>query len=315
MACIVFSIQWQRVWYSLTTALKAIQAFPAVGERTYQGDAVQRCEDTDARTLEVEIAALIREAGDSLRGPPTESPQATQATWISGGASEFERLPTDHIGITVPTASGWDHRSGTAGRGDDLRFRLILTIGVLLAALAFAWMGSNRFFSSSPSHGPLTSSSAPHLGSEHENSRPATRGDVAPNTTGMQQNVITSTILKPGRGQQSPHVAAQPAAAPANSVSKVARQNSTGPLEAAAQQRAKTPHEPRPAPIPETRPTTIPGWMIREVIGGTVVLEGPNGPVKVTLGNTVPGLGKIESIVRWGSRWIVATSRGLITTQ
>jgi hypothetical protein len=293
------------VFYSLTAALKATQAFPAVGEPTFKGDAAQRCEDTDAPTLEAEIGALIREAGDSLRGAPTESPQATQ-TWISGRASEFESLRTDQIGITVPTALGLDHRSGNGSRDDDLRFRLILTTGVLLAALAFAWMGGL---------GSLTSSSAPHLGSEHKNSRPATSGDVAPNTTGMQ-NVVTPTTLKLGRGQESPHGAAQPAA-PTNPKSKVARQNlsSTGPPEAAAQQRAKTLPEPRPAPTPETRPTTIPGWTVREVIGGTVVLEGPNGPVKATRGNTVPGLGKIDSIVRWGSRWIVATSRGLITTQ
>jgi hypothetical protein len=307
----------QRVFYSLRAALKATQAFPAVGESTFKGDAARRREDTDAPTLEAEIGALIREAGDSLREAPTESPQAAEATWISGRASEFESLPPDQIGITVPTASGWDHRSGTGIGDDDLRFRLILTTGVLLAALGIAWMGglgSNRFFS--PSHKPLTSSSAPHFGSEHENSRPATTGDVAPNTTG-EQNVVTATSLKLGRGQESPHGAAQPAAAPTKPASKVARQNrsSAAPPEAAAQQRAKALPEPRPAPTPETRPTTIPGWTVREVIGGTVILEGPNGPVKVTRGNMVPGLGKIDSIVRWGSRWIVATSKGLIATQ
>jgi hypothetical protein len=71
----------------------------------------------------------------------------------------------------------------------------------------------------------------------------------------------------------------------------------------------------KPAPVPETRPTTIEGWTIREVSGGTAVLEGPNGVWKATRGDTVPGVGKIESIVRWGNRWIVATSRGLISTR
>jgi hypothetical protein len=71
----------------------------------------------------------------------------------------------------------------------------------------------------------------------------------------------------------------------------------------------------RPAPVPETRPTTIEGWTIREVSGGTAVLEGPNGVWKATRGDTVPGVGKIDSIVRWGNRWIVATSRGLISTR
>jgi hypothetical protein len=68
-------------------------------------------------------------------------------------------------------------------------------------------------------------------------------------------------------------------------------------------------------PAPETRPTTIEGWTIREVNGGTAVLEGPNGVWKATRGDTVPGVGKIESIVRWGNRWIVATSKGLISTR
>ena len=71
----------------------------------------------------------------------------------------------------------------------------------------------------------------------------------------------------------------------------------------------------KPAPVPETRPTTIEGWTIREVSGGTAVLEGPNGVWKATRGDTVPGVGKIDSIVRWGNRWIVATSRGLISTR
>jgi hypothetical protein len=44
-------------------------------------------------------------------------------------------------------------------------------------------------------------------------------------------------------------------------------------------------------------------------------LEGSDGILKVTRGDTVPGLGRVDSIVRWRNRWIVATSRGLITTQ
>jgi hypothetical protein len=65
---------------------------------------------------------------------------------------------------------------------------------------------------------------------------------------------------------------------------------------------------------PETRPTTIEGWTLREVVNGTAVIEGPNGVWKVTPGQTVPGVGRVESIVRWGNRLIVATSSGLIST-
>ena len=67
------------------------------------------------------------------------------------------------------------------------------------------------------------------------------------------------------------------------------------------------------APVPETRPTTIEGWTLREVMNGTAVLEGPNGTWHVTRGDTVPGVGKIVSIFRWGNRLMVATSGGLIS--
>jgi hypothetical protein len=68
------------------------------------------------------------------------------------------------------------------------------------------------------------------------------------------------------------------------------------------------------APVPETRPTTIEGWTLREVMNGTAVLEGPNGTLRVTRGDTVPGVGRVISIFRWGNRLMVATSRGLIST-
>lgn len=66
---------------------------------------------------------------------------------------------------------------------------------------------------------------------------------------------------------------------------------------------------------PETRPTTIPGWTVVDVREGTAVLEGPEGIKMAARGDAIPGLGRIESIVRWGNRWIVATANGLIATQ
>jgi hypothetical protein len=65
---------------------------------------------------------------------------------------------------------------------------------------------------------------------------------------------------------------------------------------------------------PETRPTTIEGWTLREVANGRAVLEGPDGIRTVARGDVIPGVGRVESIFRWGSRPIVLTSRGLIST-
>ncbi|QOZ44550.1 hypothetical protein XH89_14445 [Bradyrhizobium sp. CCBAU 53340] len=67
-------------------------------------------------------------------------------------------------------------------------------------------------------------------------------------------------------------------------------------------------------PVPDTRPATIEGWAVLDVRGGTAVLEGPAGVRMAARGDVVAGIGRIDSIVRWGNRWIVATARGLIST-
>jgi hypothetical protein len=67
-------------------------------------------------------------------------------------------------------------------------------------------------------------------------------------------------------------------------------------------------------PVPETKPTTIEGWTVREVRGEAIVLQGPHGIRKVVRGDMVAGVGRIDSVVRWGDRWIVATTSGLIAT-
>jgi hypothetical protein len=72
--------------------------------------------------------------------------------------------------------------------------------------------------------------------------------------------------------------------------------------------------EARLTPVPETRPTTIDGWVLREVVNGTAVLEGPDGIRRVKRGDTVPGIGQVVAIFGWGNRLIVATSSGLIST-
>jgi len=72
--------------------------------------------------------------------------------------------------------------------------------------------------------------------------------------------------------------------------------------------------KPKRTPVPDTRPATIEGWTIRDVRGSTAVLEGPDGIQNVVVGDTIPGVGRINSIVRWGNRWLVATSSGLVTT-
>jgi hypothetical protein len=92
-------------------------------------------------------------------------------------------------------------------------------------------------------------------------------------------------------------------------------QPGAGPSEPAASGFGRRPDFlPRSTPFPETKPDTVDGWTVRDVFGGTAVLEGPDGIRRAARGDSVPGLGRLESIVRWGSRWIVVTDRGLIST-
>jgi hypothetical protein len=110
------------------------------------------------------------------------------------------------------------------------------------------------------------------------------------------------------------HTAEQPAAEQRQMYPDVATAKG---VEQNARSKTSSPplHSPsKRTPVPETRPTTIEGRVLREVTNGTAVLEGPNGIWRVKRGDTVPGVGRVESIVLWGKRWIVATSRGLIST-
>ncbi len=98
--------------------------------------------------------------------------------------------------------------------------------------------------------------------------------------------------------------------------SKAARVEPDSPKSAAAVLGLPVSPEPRPMlmPAPETRPATIEGWTVLDVRGNTATLQGPDGVRTVSLGETLPGIGRVDSIVRWGNRWIVATANGLIAT-
>ena len=63
---------------------------------------------------------------------------------------------------------------------------------------------------------------------------------------------------------------------------------------------------------PARRPAN---WSVRSVFNDTAVLEGPQGRIAVGPGDTIPGLGQIQAIIRSGGRWVVATSKGVITAR
>jgi hypothetical protein len=274
----------------------------------------------NAATLEAEIEALIRKAGSSLR---QSSMDATQAIPASNRGPRPQSLPVDQIGITVPEAGfAWDHEIRIRSRNEVLaatappgarRFRRALITGALVTALGLGWIGGSNLHDlvvTDPSPPPFnvsvgaidsdtgTIASTPKMGRE------VTPGE--PNA--WKAATVSATKLDRG-DRPSPAAAHQPIQS-TNPISSAAQQinSSPRPAASAADRRGKI------LPTAETKPTTIQGWVVRDVVGGTAVLEGPTGVWKVTRGDMVPELGRVDFLVRWGSRWIVGTSRGLITT-
>ena len=66
----------------------------------------------------------------------------------------------------------------------------------------------------------------------------------------------------------------------------------------ATQQNTTLPDPPHPAPGQDLAQTDTDAGDEAE---GTVVLEGPDRTWKATRGGTVPGVGRVDLIVRWGS--------------
>ncbi|HET6375666.1 MAG TPA: hypothetical protein VFF88_06425, partial [Methylocella sp.] len=60
------------------------------------------------------------------------------------------------------------------------------------------------------------------------------------------------------------------------------------------------------------KPRLITNWIVREVYDGTALVESPRGAIEVAPGEMIPGAGRVKSIERRGSGWIVITSEGIV---
>jgi hypothetical protein len=174
----------------------------------------------------------------------------------------------------------------------------------LVAALVLGWAGgwgSYHMLASAPVAPQERTSVADCAGAAQDITCALGKSDQGSTPAASTSQKVTPAVVN--RAARAPEPA-RATSAPAES--------SPATTGSVARERARM--SPRPVAVPETRPTTIEGWTVREVVGGTVVLEGPDGVWRAARGETVPGVGRVDSIVRWGNRWIVATSKGLIST-
>ncbi|WP_429025142.1 hypothetical protein [Bradyrhizobium sp. I1.14.4] len=201
----------------------------------------------------------------------------------------------------MQTADLWDVSGENHDAAQLLREPFADRIGTaLLAATALAasfvlgWTGGASWHDiATPAPVPVAQKEAP---APHIAEAPPSRRSENPRRTASNADpVVTGSI--PRTTAASPRPLALGAA----------------PTTLNAQAAALGPKQPL-ATAPETRPSTIPGWSVVEVRDGTAVLEGPEGVKMAGRGDVVPGLGRVDSIVRWGNRWIVATASGLIAT-
>jgi hypothetical protein len=288
----------------------------------------------DAPTLEADIAALVSAAAGNLRHSEHAAPRPRQATDQVPQVPHLRVVPPRHgedvsldekknVFVKVnefrpdelrPRERSWiDIRPGDAVRivtiGGGLRTRprlramVALTLGLAIGWIAVLPLSYFRTYLGRAGDAPPSLVQIPR--SDGAAARPQASADIrrdppnatsAPNTankahgrrlvqnTTQPKPIKTSLIAPPGVDVTGADVArrSDPAA--------------------------------RPLPFPESKPETLAGWTVREVNGSTAILDGPERSFKAARGDIVPGVGRLESIVRWGDRWIVATESGLIST-
>jgi hypothetical protein len=260
--------------------------------------------------LEKELASVV--AGISASEPHDAERETSRALVCTiahpkVAADEIKIDQTDRAWLSAPEREGFAIRAGLVASG-------------LIAASGLAWIVVGSFVEPS---GRVSASSEP--AAQNANPSPSI---FDPAKAGRLQ----SSGGEPGTRERSEGAKPEPGPKLSGSVPDSSRKgvvasapatvSSTSKRSPVAQQHtalvasraAEPPSPPRLAPVPETRPVTIEGWTVREVLNGMAVLEGPNGVWRAAAGSTVPTLGRVESVVRWGNRWIVATSSGLVST-
>jgi hypothetical protein len=246
--------------------------------------------------IEIEIAELIKKAGHNLRGGlPSDSSDLPEAIKAAAGPQGWDFRMSSPERILEPSCNAKTNRA-TLLSG--------VLLGTLLIGAICAWVlnfdgGSSRLPQKDYSKSQIVKSDRDNYG--------------VPNT--LSKLTTGSISAHPATRYTAIPPSHRPDAAQSRSRRTAELQKNVGTSKSpsSASGRALNPGM-RPLAFPETKPATIEGWTVRDVVDGTATLQGPGGIWRVSQRDEVPGLGSVNSIVRWGSRWIVATSGGLIST-
>jgi hypothetical protein len=307
------------------------QTYLPPAESADEEDAGQVAVASDAPLLEAEIAALIRGAEGNLRRPdaghwdmagtfhqPAADPNNTERR------GEQSKKIESKVNEPRPERCAWDpdirindpERAANAASSSSAQTTYAV-VAVLLGACAIGWIiGAPPSFIDGRLSIPVgqkvdSSGQVPDSKKQISSAGLATGRETTPSVS----NTGKIAAPPPSARDHRPGYTKSPAQQPGAIRTSTMAQQSPRSSEPATSDFGHRPKLlPSPMPFPETRPETIEGWTVRDVSGGTAVLEGPDGVWRAMRGDTVPRVGRVESIVRWGSRWIVVTSSGLIST-
>src|SRR5215510_2700558 len=270
---------------------------------------------------EIKAAGGRHHSDDLVSLVPKEWPAAEGARMAREG-SDFSA----ELQVTIPATPVSPHnfsnqfvRKGPSIGGRTSRSLAYFSIAVLIGAGAtFAWQ----------SHGDdakeMVRARIPSLGrllSVSITKRPSDVATKRADPTATQDN--SAALTQEELAQQLENDMERDVAGVRHSEEEVAAKQEQTAQDIATRQVEQSTKQEMPSPssqdqsMPaglETTPKTIAGWTLREVTNGTAVLQGLIGILRVTRGDTVPGLGKVTSIVRWGNGWVVATSAGYCTS-
>jgi hypothetical protein len=115
----------------------------------------------------------------------------------------------------------------------------------------------------------------------------------------LKASIATSAAKDEGRGEDQSSSLPEQGAKVAN--------DTTGPM-------PEAPSPPVSTASSETD-SVVDGWVLRNVSGGSALVEGRPGLIQVMPGDSLPGVGRVETIKREDGRWVVVTARGLIVSR
>jgi hypothetical protein len=280
-----------------------------------KGDAVNRLQ-IEREAQNVEVAALkagvvalnerLIAAGEEIEAVRSRSHTDDLVSLAPNEDRADEEAPT--VGL-VNDADEAHRRGLVRGRrtiriGASSNFARLAAVALISAGAAFAWQQYNAEGARSAisSLGWLLSMSTTKL----------PHADVTVRQADSTLPAVSAHDAEPPQ----PAPVAQPPSATAISPEPgkvTASLEQSHPVEPDTKRETSSPPLQSGPVTPERKPTSLEGWTLREMTDGKAVLEGPTGIWRVTPGDTVPGMGKVESYIRSNGQWIVATSSGLIS--